>query len=170
LALYKSNRFYANNWILFIFEFLTPEMKHIQLFTALALLFFCQLAHSQNIDKIEYGEVDGFKGGGTINVVITKDSLFYKISGVKTKEKHIKTPKGVWDKLVTALPFDDFKKIKNGRTQTPKDGTDITISILKDKVNYVVFNGYDDPEHYQKIIPFLTYLQNDVVAKVIKKR
>ena len=69
----------------------------------------------------------------------------------------------MWDKLTAILPFDGFRMVKNGRSQLANDGTDITLVVISNNIKHVVFNGYDDPTHYQVLIPFISYLQDEVI-------
>jgi len=120
-------------------------MKHFKLLAALTFILFFQISYAQNdaIDKIEYSEVDGGKGGGKIHLIVTKDSLVYTATGrgEKAIAKRIKTPNGMWDKIKAILPFDDFKKVKNGRSQLAHDDTDVTLSVLSNNVRYVVLTA-----------------------------
>ncbi|TRW23115.1 hypothetical protein FMM05_15605 [Flavobacterium zepuense] len=147
-------------------------MKYVKLLAAFTFLLLSQICHAQDdpINKIEYSEINGGKGGDKIHLIVTKDSLSYSASGGNLKPfvKHIQTPKGMWSKLTAILPFDGFKMVKNGRSQLSQDGTDITLAVLSNNVKYVVFNGYDDPAHYQVLIPFISYLQDEVIPKAKK--
>jgi len=163
---------YANRLIfVYIWNFLL-DMKHVKLLVFLTFLLLSQICHAQNdpIDKIEYSEVDGGRGGRKVQLTVTKDSLSYSTSGADSKPliTRIQTPKGMWDKLTAILPFDGFKMVKNGRSQLANDGTDITLAVISNNIKYVVFNGYDDPAHYQVLIPFISYLQDEVIPKAKK--
>ena len=54
-------------------------MTYIKVFAAFIFFLSLQICHAQNdhIDKIEYSEVDGGKGGRKVHLTVTKDSLSY---------------------------------------------------------------------------------------------
>lgn len=106
----------------------------------------------------QYGGMLGFNQ----TIFITKDSITRETSmtaqndSVK-KEKLANTPAN-WEALNSSLNLNDFRKIKNGNSNLPVDGTDQKIVINTKTTSDSIINGQNDAINYPKIKKFTDQL------------
>ncbi len=100
----------------------------------------------------------GGEMGYSMTLHITKDSLFYFYSlAINNKNLQLDTINTIqfWDSLTTKFDIANFKKIKNGHSNQPVDGTDEEITIITNTLDTIsVVNAYQDTLHYKPISEF----------------
>ena len=69
-----------------------------------------------------------------------------------------KNEKQEWEKLATSFNLSDFRKIENGYSHQPVDGTDEEIYIETATSKDSIINGEMDKENYFRIKPFIELL------------
>lgn len=148
-------------------------MKTIKLITFLNLLLLFISCDGQTkqmedektkIDKITLSAINGGKGGGSSQLSITKDSIFYeninRIFPKNNKTQKIKTPENVWKKLNDSLNIDNFKLVKSNPGHVQYDGTDATVSLYTKEKKYSVINAEDDEINFEKIKYFYALIKD----------
>lgn len=118
----------------------------------------------EEIKSIEWSTFGG-QMGYVEKLVITKDSIHHKyftaMKNNETIEHHFKNSPESWQNLSSAVNLNDFRKIKNGNSNQPVDGTDEQITIRSKNSQDSIINGDSDHKHYSKIKNF-TKLLNDL--------
>jgi hypothetical protein len=110
-----------------------------------------------SIQEIIYKSYGGDMGY-SMALHITKDRLTYFSSlAINNKNSHLDTINTIqfWDSLTTKFDIANFKKIKNGYSNQPVDGTDQQITIITNTSDTIsVVNAYQDTLHYRPIMEF----------------
>lgn len=147
-------------------------MKTIKFIVYLNLLFVfssCgeQIKQSKDertkITKIVMSSISGSRLGGSSNLSITVDSIFFEhssqVDSQRKKVVKIKTPKNLWEKLNDSLNVDSFKSIKSNPGHVQYDGTDVTGSLYANEKMHSVINPGDDKINFEKIKQFYALLE-----------
>ena len=115
----------------------------------------------EKIQKIEYREHSGGKGGGFTYLEINKDTIFFLQGATLQKTDTIikKTPLILWQKL-SEVSIKEFETIESGERTAYHDGTDTTISIDTNFKGYSFVNGkYNNSD---KISVFVKVVENEI--------
>jgi hypothetical protein len=115
------------------------------------------LKENVSVQEIIYKSYGG-EMGYSMTLHMTKDSLFYFYSlAINNKNSQLATINTIqfWDSLTTNFDIANFKKIKNGYSNQPVDGTDEEITIITNTLDTIsVVNAYQDTLHYKPIAVF----------------
>ena len=122
------------------------------------------------IKTVAYYRTGGFEGYESVSV--TKDSIHYALLAYQGEsieiEKHIKTPDGVWEKLVYRCDTVAFAQIQSGRTTAEVDGVDNYFSITTSGREISFVNGLVD-ENYQKLQAFFDVLLTEILGSLLEE-
>jgi hypothetical protein len=109
------------------------------------------------IQEIIYRSYGG-EMGYSMALHITKDSLRYFYSlAANNKSLQIDTinTSTFWDSLTVNFDIANFKKIRNGYSNQPVDGTDEEITIITNTLDTIsVINADQDTLHYKSLFAF----------------
>lgn len=118
-------------------------------------------ASDNKITSVEWSNYGG-QMGYQEHIIVTKDSivrtLLVAMTDHKVKKIKYKNSGQDWEKLITSINLKDFRKIRNGKSYQPFDGTDEKI-LIKTKISAdSIINGFDDKINYPKIEKFVSLL------------
>jgi hypothetical protein len=153
-----------------------PTKKSI-FFNALVFLGICfiischfqtpkdNLAKPTTIQAIIYKSYGGQMGYSMV-LYITKDSMSYFHSlAASNKSLQLDTINTAtfWDSLTVDFDIANFKKIRNGYSNQPVDGTDEAISIITNTLDTIsVVNPYQDTLYYPPIKAFEALIRKKI--------
>ena len=114
------------------------------------------ISEKQNAEKIEriiYSQTGGDTGGKGVYLVITKDSIIYRLTEGVTDEKTIanlslNNNNKEWEAFIDKIDLDDFEKgkpskeLKDGPSEQAFGGQDKVIIIKTNKKTYRKMNAY----------------------------
>ena len=108
---------------------------------------------SEKILSLEYEQYSG-EIGKSFSIFINQDSakLFMRLSGEEdpvVKEKKISPAD--WAKLLNSFSLENFKSVKDGKSNAPRDGRDEIFTIKTQANTYRLVNGSTDWLRYWRI-------------------
>lgn len=143
-------------------------LKLITLFNLLFLFTSCNRQTKQNekseINKIVLSKNNGGKGGGSSQLIITKDSILLqsinRTFSENNKTVKIKIPDSLWNKIMNNLNISDFDLLKSNSGHAQYDGTDVEISLFTKEKKHSIINAEDDKIHFEKIKQFSKIIED----------
>jgi hypothetical protein len=155
------------------------NLKRILILTAMAAGFTACLnmpgidggyGAGNAVETVAYYRTGGLEGHESLSV--TKDSIHYALLAYLGEsiaiEKRMKTPDGVWEKLIASCDTAAFAQIQSGRTTAEVDGVDYYFSITASGREISFVNALVD-ENYQKLQTFFDVLLTEIRGSLLEE-
>lgn len=116
---------------------------------------------TNGIVRVGYKHYGGM-GGLSVTLSITQSSTLYSyslfIDSSNNRRYDEPTEEQTWAKLMDELDVEAFKKIENGPSYLPVDGTDREFFIATESGQEFMFINGEEDEHFKKLQPFFNHL------------